>query len=66
MLDRMPKVFAIVVLLCCAVSVCRAGEAPPAWVNAVDTNAMEMVLFGCTNNVAVLIYSTTLNFAKSI
>ena len=34
--------------------------------NAVDTNAMERVLLDCTNNVAVLIYSTTLNFAKSI
>ena len=26
-------------------------EAPPAWVNAVDTNAMERVLFDYTNNV---------------
>ena len=42
--DRMQKVFAIVVLLCCAVLMGRANEAPPAWVNAVDTNAMERVL----------------------
>ena len=41
----MPKFFAIIVLLCCAVGVCRADDAPQAWVNAVDTNVMERVLF---------------------
>ena len=40
----MQKGFAIIGLLCCAVGVCRADEAPPAWVNAVDMNAMERVL----------------------
>ena len=44
MLDRMQKGLAIIGLLCWAVGVCRAGDAPPAWVNAVDTNAMERVL----------------------
>ena len=38
MFDRMQKVFAIIVLLCCAVGVCRAGDAPQAWVNAVERN----------------------------
>ncbi len=47
----MQKVFAIIVLLCCVVPVCCAGDAPPAWINAVDTNAMERVLFDYTNNV---------------
>lgn len=51
MLDRMQKVFVIIGLLCCAVGVCCAGDAPPAWVNAVDTNAMERVLWDYTNNV---------------
>ena len=45
----MNKVAAILWL--CAVGVCCADETPPAWVNAVDTNAMEMVLFDYTNNV---------------
>jgi len=40
----MQKVFAIIVLLCCAALMGRANEAPPAWVNAVDTNAMKRVL----------------------
>ena len=40
----MQKCLAIIGLLCCAVGVCRAGDAPPAWVNAVATNAMERVL----------------------
>ena len=48
----MPKFFAIIVLLCCAVVICRAGNAPQAWVNAVDTNVMERVLLANTNNVA--------------
>ena len=47
----MQKVFAISGLLCCAAGICRADDAPPAWVNAVDTNAMERVLFDYTNNV---------------
>ena len=46
----MLKVFAIIVLLCCAVSICRANDVPPAWV-AVDTNAMERVLC-CAETVA--------------
>ena len=56
----MQKVFAIIVLLCCAAGVCRAGDAPPSGVNAVDTNAMEKVL-DYTNDVAELIDSTTRN-----
>lgn len=47
----MPKVFAIIALLCCAAGACLAEEAPQAWINAVDTNAMERVLFDYTNNV---------------
>ena len=47
----MPKIIAIIVLLCCAAEICWADDAPPAWVNAVDTNAMERVLFDYTNNV---------------
>ena len=43
----MQKCMAIIGLLCCAAGVCRAGDAPPAWVNAVDTNAMERVLSQC-------------------
>ena len=43
-LDRMQKGFAIIALLCCAASICRANEAPPALVNTADTNAMERVL----------------------
>lgn len=31
-------------VMCCAAVVCRAGEAPQAGVNAVDTNAMERAL----------------------
>ena len=50
-MDKMLKVFAIIVLLCCAASIGRAADAPPAWINAVDTNAMERVLFDYTNNV---------------
>ena len=44
MLDRMQKGFAIIGLLCYAESVCRMGDAPQTWVNAVDTNAMDRVL----------------------
>ena len=40
----MQKGLVIILLLCCAVGVCRAGYAPQAWVNVVDTNAMERVL----------------------
>lgn len=48
-LDRMQKGFALIVLLCCAAPLCRANETPPAWVNAVDTNAMERVLYYMDN-----------------
>lgn len=57
----MQKVFAIIVLLCCAAVMGRSNEAPQAWVNAVDTNAMERVLLDYTNNVAVLTYAATQN-----
>ena len=50
---RIQRVFAIIVLLCCAALLGRANEAPPAWVNAVDTNAMERVLY-CSDTVAAL------------
>lgn len=56
----MQRVFAIIALLCCTASICRANAAPQAWVNAVDTNAMEKVLLGYTDNVGVLTYSTTM------
>jgi len=52
----MPKVFAIIVLLCCAALMGRANEAPPAWVNAVVKNAMERVLLHCMDNESVLTY----------
>ena len=45
----MQKCMAIIGLLCCAVGVCRAGDALPARVNAVDTNAMERVLLNQWN-----------------
>ena len=51
MLDKMQKCLAMIVLVVCAAGVCRAGDAPSAWVNAVDTNAMERVLLDYTNNV---------------
>ena len=51
---RMQKVFAIIVLLCCAALMGRANEAPPVWVNAVVMNAMERVLVHCMDNEAVL------------
>ena len=57
----MQKGMAIIGLLCCAVGVCCAGDAPPARVNAVDTDAMERVSLGRTNNMAVLNYSASLN-----
>lgn len=41
----------VAILCLCAMGVCCAGEAPQAWINAVDTNAMERVLFDYTNNV---------------
>ena len=50
----MQKVFAIIVLLCCAALMGRANEAPPVWVNAVVMNAMERVLVHCMDNEAVL------------
>ena len=53
MLDRMRKGFAIIVSLCCAALMGRANEAPPVWLNAVDTNAMERVLY-CAEIVAAL------------
>lgn len=40
-------------LVVCAALMGRANEAPPAWVNAVDTNAQERVLY-CTDTVAAL------------
>ena len=49
----MQKGFAIIVLLCCAVGVGVAADAPQAWINAVDTNAMERVLY-CAETVAAL------------
>jgi len=55
-IQRMPKVFAIIVLLCCAALMGRANEAPPAWVNAVVKNAMERVLLHCMDNESVLTY----------
>ena len=55
-LDRMQKGLAIVGLLCCAAGICRADEAPPAWVNAVVKNAMERVLLHCMDNESVLTY----------
>lgn len=42
---------AIAALCLCATGICRAGDAPQAWINAVDMNAMERVLFDYTNNV---------------
>lgn len=41
-------------------------EVPPAWVNAVDTNAMERVLLDRTNNVAVLTYSNAMVYHSEI
>ena len=52
----MPKIIAIIVLLCCASGICWADDAPPAWVNAVVKNAMERVLLHCMDNEAVLTY----------
>ena len=43
-MQGMQRVFAIIGLMCCAVSMGRANEAPQTWVNTVDTNAMERVL----------------------
>ena len=54
MVNRMQKGFAIIVLLCCAAGICRADDAPPAWVNYVDTNAMEKVFLDCTKRMAGL------------
>ncbi len=41
-LDRMQKVFAIIVLLCCAVGICLADDAPQAWVNAGNTSVIKI------------------------
>ena len=41
----MQKVVAIIGLLCCATGICYADNKPPAFVKAVDMNAMERVLF---------------------
>ena len=49
----MQKGFVIIVLLCCAAGICRGDDAPPAWVNAVDTIAKDRVLLDCTDNVEV-------------
>ena len=53
----MSKIFVTIVLFCCAAGGCCAGDRPPAWVNAVDANAMEGML-NYTDNEAVLTYST--------
>ena len=47
----MQKIFVVIALLCCVAPICCATDAPQAWINAVDTNAMERVLFDYTNNV---------------
>ena len=57
----MQKVFVIIVLFCFAALMGRANEAPPAWVNAVDTNAMERVLFDYANNVMRSEWAVTVN-----
>lgn len=49
----MQKVSAIIVLLCCAAVMGRANDAPPVWLNDVDANAKERVLY-CTETVAAL------------
>lgn len=54
----MSNFFAILVLLWCAAGICQADDAPSAWVNVTDANAME--------NVPVLTYSTTLNSTNRI
>lgn len=41
-LDRMPKFFAIIALLCCAVEICLAGDALQAWVNAGNTSVIKI------------------------
>ena len=64
--DRMSRFFAIIVLLCCAAEICRAGDAPQAWVNAGNTNVMERILLHRTNNVTVLTYSNTPNSTTRI
>ena len=65
-LDRMQKVFAIIVLLCCAALMGRANEASQAWVNAFDTNAVERVLLDYTNNDAVLTCPINMNFTTRV
>ena len=45
------RVFALVWVALAGSVVAADKEAPPAWINAVDTNAMERVLFAYTNNI---------------
>lgn len=45
------RAFPIVWVVLAASMGAAAKEAPPAWVNALDTNALERVLFDYTNNV---------------
>lgn len=45
------RAFPIVWVVLAASMGATAKEAPPAWVNALDTNALERVLFDYTNNV---------------
>ena len=52
-MQGMQRAWAIIGLMCCAVSMGRANNAPQALINVVDENAMESVLFDYTNNVAV-------------
>ena len=50
----MQRVFAIIVLLCCATGVCLAAEQPktvPAWRNTVDKYAAEEAMCAYTSNV---------------
>lgn len=58
MLDGMHRGLAKIMLLCCALGICQADDAPPVRVNVTDANAME--------NVPVLTYSTTLNSTNRI
>ena len=41
-IQRMQKVFAMIVLLCCAAYMGRANEAPPVWINDAVTNVMKI------------------------
>ena len=48
-IQRMQRVFVIIVLLCCKAFICCADDASPAEANAFDTNAMERVLYYMDN-----------------